>query len=197
MLVGYRSWLIAIFVFGIALGIVFGGGLVIGQKTAKTPTAVAAAGGAGGAASAGGAGAAAAGGGAAGGGGGQAAGANAVNPFAGQTVGAVASVQGDTITIRGVDGRTTNVATTATTQITNSVLGSVNDIRPGEFVSVSPGPPDAQGRTRANTILVLPPSIATLLSAATPAAPGGQSGSGTRGGSTPAAGAQATATPAR
>jgi hypothetical protein len=192
MLVGYRSLLIAFLVLGIALGIVFGGGIVVGQKTAKTPTAVAAAGGGGGAggAAAGGAGGAAAGGGA-GAAGGQAGAANVPNPFAGQTLGVVAGVQGDTVTVRGVDGRMINLATTSTTQITNSVLGTVNDIRPGEFVSVSPGPPDAQGRTRANTILVLPPTIAAVLAAATPTA-----GAGQRAGSaTPGSGAAASGTP--
>jgi hypothetical protein len=186
MLVGFRSWLIAIFVLGILLGIVFGGGIVYGHKTAPTPTAVAAAGGAGGAGAAAGAAAGGAGAGATAAGG-QGGGATTPNPFAGQTVGTVASVQGDTVTIRGADGRMTNLATTSTTQVTNSVLGTVNDLRTGEVVSVSSGPPDAQGRTRADAILVLPPSIASLLSAATPASNGGAGRP---------AGAQATATPA-
>ena len=103
------------FIAGIVLGLVFGGGIgARAELCALFTTQVAAAGGAGGAAGARGAGAA--GGAAAGGagaaaggaGGAGAAGGAAQNLLAGQTVGNITAVEGDAITIRGLDGRTSD-----------------------------------------------------------------------------------------
>jgi hypothetical protein len=168
---GYRDLLIALFVLGIVLGLVLGGGVIIGRNTAPQSTPIAGVGGAGAAA----AGAAAT---ATGGGGGT------QNLLAGQTIGTIASVDGDALTVRGLDGRTTTLAESLSTRVTNSVPGGVSDLRPGSLVAISPGPPDAQGRTIATSILILPAG----LTGGTPT-PGGASGA--RPSSTPSASATA------
>lgn len=165
MRLGYGPMLIMILVLGVVLGIVFGGGVVYGRNTVKPATPAAGAGGAAGGA---------AGGQAAGGAGGANSGGGAANPFAGQTVGTVAGVQGDTLTVRAADGRTTTFATAQSTQVMNSAPANITDLRAGEVVAVSPGPPDAQGRTRASAVTVLPPALAAIASAAGGAPGGGQ-----------------------
>jgi len=154
---GYRDLLIALFAIGIVLGLAFGGGVVLGRNSAPPTTPIAAAGGAGG-----GAAAAASPTGAAGGGG--------QNVLAGQTVGTITGIEGDALTLRGVDGRTSTMAESLSTRITNSVPGTASDLRPGALVAIAPGPPDAQGRTIATTILILP---ATLSPAGSSGATGG------------------------
>lgn len=179
MRLGFRDLLIALLTLGIVLGLVFGVGAVYGRNTAPTPTAVAAAGGAAAAAGAGGGGAGGGGGGAGGAAGGGAA--AAVNLLNGQTIGTITDVQNGLVTVRGIDARatTTTFAPSLSTQITNSVPGSVSDLRSGEFVAVNPGPPNAQGQTIAESIIVLPPSLAAGLP--TPGA-----GAGARPSATPA-----------
>jgi hypothetical protein len=51
------------------------------------------------------------------------------------------------------------------TRVTNTVPGNVNDLRAGQLVAIQPGPPDAQGRTIATAILILPPGLATTVAA--------------------------------
>lgn len=188
MRVGYREAVIALFIAGILVGLCFGGGVIFGRNSAPVPTQVAAAGGAGGTAAAGGAGAAGGGAGGAGGGGGAA----AQNLLAGQTVGTITGVEGDAITLRGLDGRTSTMAESLSTRVTNSVQGTVSDLRPGQLVAINPGPPDAQGRTIASAILILPPTLNVGAPAAgTPGAGGTPRATGT-----PGAGG-ASATPAR
>jgi len=160
MPLGYRPLLTVIIGAGILLGIVFGGGVECGHLTATAPTPIAPAGGA----------ATAAAGGGGGGGGG-------TNALASQTVGTITSYQGDALSVRATNGQSVSFATAPNTVVTNPATGSTNDLRPGAFVLISPGPPDATGRTRADSIVLLPPAAANALA--------------------PGAGALATATPTR
>jgi len=148
MPLGYRPLLTVIIGAGILLGIVFGGGVECGHLTATAPTPIAAVGGAATAAAGGG------------GGGGGGAGSNAL---ASQTVGTIASYQGDSLSVRATNGQTVSFATAPNTVVTNPAAGSTNDLRPGAFVLISPGPPDATGRTRADSVVVLPAAAANAL----------------------------------
>jgi hypothetical protein len=161
MPLGYRPLLTVIIGAGLLLGIVFGGGVECGHLTATAPSPVATV--SGGTATAGG-----------GGGGGGGGGSNAL---ASQTVGTITTYQGDALSVRAVNGQTQSFATAPNTVITNPAPGTTNDLRPGAFVLISPGPPDATGRTRADSIVLLPPAAASALA--------------------PGAGALASATPTR
>lgn len=182
MAVGYRTLILAILVIGILLGLMFGVGAVYGSKTAKPATPIAAAGGGGGGAPGGSAGGSSSAGGSAGG---QSSGAN---PFAGQTLGVVTATQGDSFTVRTANGQTLTFADTTTTPVITSAPATSNDIRQTEFVAVSPGPPDAQGRTRANQVFILPQAFAAALGGGGAPGGGGSPG-GAQGGGTPAGGA--------
>src|SRR5258708_223383 len=150
MRLGYRELLIALFVIGAIAGLVFGGGVVVGRGSAPAATQIAAARGAGGGAAPGGAGGAPR----AAPPGGQHGGPR--NLLAGQTIGTVAGVQGDAITVRGQDSRTTVFSAGLSTKVTNSIAGTAADVRAGELIAIVPGPPDPQGRTIATSILILP-----------------------------------------
>jgi hypothetical protein len=186
MRASYRSLLIALFAIGILLGLVFGGGVVLGRNSAPVPTPIAPAGGA----------AAAAGGAATGATGASGGGAAAPNLLAGQTIGTVTGVEGDGFTVRALDGRTLTMAASLSTRVTNTVSGTMSDLRPGSLVAISPGPPDAQGRTIATSVLILPAALAASLPSPSAGAPSGASGaSGARPSAT--AGAAASSTPTR
>jgi hypothetical protein len=157
MRLGFRDMLIALLVIGVLVGVVFGGGVIYGRNSVPPATPIAAAGGAAGAAT-GAAGSGAAGAGTTGGGG-------TPNVLAGQTIGVIQGIQGDAITVRALNGQTTTLAASLSTRVTNTVPGNVNDLKAGQLVAITPGPPDAQGRTIATSVLILPPGLATTVAA--------------------------------
>ena len=175
MRIGFTTLLLILLAIGLVIGASFGGGVVLGRNTAKTPTpaAVTALGGQG-----------AASGGAAGGTqritvgqGGQ----------AGTLLGMVQSVQGDTVTVQGADGNSAQYTTSPDTQVYAAAPSSLTALKQGDLVQLSSGQPDSSGHQTARSILVLPPRQA---GAATASA--GARGAGTRGAG---AGARGTGTP--
>ncbi len=182
MRLGYRDLVIALFAIGIILGLAFGTGTIYGRNSAPTPTP-----------SAGGGGAGFAGGGAGGAGGAGRATTGQVNatsgPFGSQTLGTITAVQGSTFTVREPNGSTTTLAEDLNTQYTATTPGSASSLQPGDVVLVNPGPPNAEGQTIAESVLVLPASLASSLQAGGAAGSGAGAGAGGRPG--------ASATPAR
>jgi hypothetical protein len=158
-------------VFGIGVGLAFGGGVLYGRNTAKAAPAPAVITPTGGGQQGGGAGAGGGTGQAGGGqqGQGQAAGAGAV-------VGAIEKVEGNVLTVRTQQGAAT-VNFTAETDVRQSVPAQAADLQAGEFVTAQ-GTRGADGAIQARTLTIGP----------APAAGGGQGGRGQgQGQGTPAA----------
>lgn len=167
MRIGFNMLLLVLLVIGLAVGASFGGGIVLGRNTAKTPTPVAV-----GAAGAGGSGAGA--------GGGAAGGTQRINLGtngpSGGTLGTVESVQGDTVTVRSADGNSAQYTTSADTQVSAAAPSSLSAVKQGDLVQIGSGEPDASGHQTARTILVLP-----ARQGGTPGATPGSRGAGTPG----------------
>ncbi len=172
MRLGYRDLVIALFAFGIILGLAFGTGTIYGRNSAPTPTpAIGGGGGGGGAAGGGAAGGGAGGAAAAGGGGGGGAGGG---PFAGQVLGTITAVQGTTFTLRQTNGTTTTMAEGLSTTYSTTTPTNASSLQPGELVLVNPGPPNSEGQTLATSVFILPASLAGGAPGAGPSgAPGG------------------------
>ena len=137
-MLAFRTLVIGVMVFGLGLGLAFGGGAFYGRSTAKpiAPATAAPAGGGG-----------AGGGGAGGGAGGAAA---AARP----TVGVIESVSGATLTLRTQAGQTTvTLASDATVSQTSSA--QVSDLRPGLSVSVV-GTTESDGKVTARAVTITP-----------------------------------------
>ncbi len=136
-------------VFGLGLGLAFGGGVLYGRTTAApAPTAATVAavpsgslGGLGGAAGPGGA------------GGAQAAGAAGRGNL---LAGVIEKVEGNTLTIRTPQG-TSTVNLAADTEIRQTVPAQTADLKPGQTVTVT-GTTGADGSMQARTVTITPAS---------------------------------------
>jgi hypothetical protein len=141
-------------VFGLGLGLAFGGGVLYGRTTAApAPTAATVAAAPSGSLGAfGGAGGAGALGGSGGAGAGQAGAAGRGNLLAG----VIEKVEGNTLTIRTPQG-TSTVNLAADTEIRQTVPAQTADLKPGQTVTVT-GTTGADGSMQARTVTITPAS---------------------------------------
>lgn len=138
-------------VFGLGLGLAFGGGVLYGRTTAApAPTAATVAAPSGSLGALGGAGGAGAFGGAGGAGASQAGAAGRGNLLAG----VIEKVEGNTLTIRTPQG-TSTVNLAADTEVRQTVPAQVADLKPGLTVTVT-GTAGADGSMQARTVTITP-----------------------------------------
>jgi hypothetical protein len=180
----FQVLLALVAVFGLGLGLAFGGGVLYGRKTAKAapaPAVVTPQAGGGGF----GAGAAAG----QGGQGGQAGGQGR------NTAGVIEKVEGNTVTLRTQGGGTTTISLASDTEIRQTVPAQASDLKPGQTVVVT-GNPGADGAVQARSVTIAPAGGAgqgqEQGQAGQGARPGGTSGAR---GAAPSATPSATATP--
>lgn len=175
----FRWLLLTTAVFGLGLGLAFGGGVLYGRNTAKAaPAAAVVTVPAGGGAAFGGGGAGAAGTAGAGGAqaGGQGGGQQRGGAGGGLTAGVIEKIEGNTITLRTQQG-SASVAFTSDTTVRQTVGAQAADLKTGQTVTVT-GAAGSDGKVNAQSITIAPAGAGT----------GGQGGGpGGQGGAAPAA----------